>query len=399
MATYEEYIRDSVFKREEIDLFLSPREATWAQFDPELGYILGNYMPRDGMDGSLTISTSQPNGARTSVIYAERPCRINTYGNSFTQCHQVSDHETWQEYLAAHLGEPIRNFGVGGYGVYQAYRRMVRTEEGPDGAEYVVLYIWGDDHHRSLLRCRHVLTHRVWDHVDGRMLHGNFWANLEMDLDTGEFAERDNLLPTPESLYQMTDPDFMVNALQDDWMLQMSAFVAGYIDHLELSSLDRLSESLGRLRITAMGQEELMQQVSDLRDAYAFSATKWIVDRALDFVDSHGSRLLIILLCPRVTRQLITTGKRYDQAVVDALRERRVRYFDMNLVHLEDFGAFRLSVDDYMKRYFIGHYSPVGNHFFAFAVKDAIIELLDPRPITYRSDEQAQVDFSGYLPT
>src|SRR5256885_2648577 len=65
--------------------------------------------------------------SRTSIMYADRPCRINTYGDSFTQCHQVSDHETWQEYLAAHLGEPIRNFGMGGYGFYQAYRR--RSEE------------------------------------------------------------------------------------------------------------------------------------------------------------------------------------------------------------------------------------------------------------------------------
>ena len=27
------------------------------------------------------------------------------------------DGKTWQEYLAAHLGEPLRNFGVGGFGV------------------------------------------------------------------------------------------------------------------------------------------------------------------------------------------------------------------------------------------------------------------------------------------
>ena len=66
--------------------------------------------------------------------YAGRPCRINTYGDSFTQCHQVSDAETWQEYLAGHLGEPIRNFGMGGYGVYQAYRRMVREEQTDQGA-------------------------------------------------------------------------------------------------------------------------------------------------------------------------------------------------------------------------------------------------------------------------
>ena len=113
----EQYLRGSAVSKRVIDTFLDSNQLSWAQFDPELGYILGNYLPRDGMDGSSTISTVQKSGARTSHVYNHRNCRINTYGNSFTQCHQVSDGETWQEYLAAHLGEPIRNFGMGGYGV------------------------------------------------------------------------------------------------------------------------------------------------------------------------------------------------------------------------------------------------------------------------------------------
>ncbi len=62
--------------------------------------------------------------------YKEKSCRINTYGNSFTQCHEVSDHETWQEILAAHLQEPVRNFGIGGWSVYQAYLRMLKEVVG-----------------------------------------------------------------------------------------------------------------------------------------------------------------------------------------------------------------------------------------------------------------------------
>ncbi len=62
MITYESYLRESAIPREEIDLFLDPCEPTWAQFDPELGYVLGNDMPRDGIDGSRTISTVGANG-------------------------------------------------------------------------------------------------------------------------------------------------------------------------------------------------------------------------------------------------------------------------------------------------------------------------------------------------
>ena len=91
---FGQYLRDSAVPKEVIDRFL--QGPSWAQYDPELGYVLGNYLPQDGMDNSATISTVQANGARTSFMYAGKKCRINTYGDSFTQCHQVSDGETWQ---------------------------------------------------------------------------------------------------------------------------------------------------------------------------------------------------------------------------------------------------------------------------------------------------------------
>ena len=95
--TFVDHLRAGAVPREVIDGFV--RGPSWARFDPELGYVLGNSLPADGIDGSATTSTSRPDGARTSFVYAGRSCRINTYGDSFTLCHQVSDGETWQEHL------------------------------------------------------------------------------------------------------------------------------------------------------------------------------------------------------------------------------------------------------------------------------------------------------------
>ena len=53
-------------------------------------------------------------------------------GDSFTHCDQVSDGETWQEFLASHIREPVKNFGVGGYSVFQAVKRMERVQAGTD---------------------------------------------------------------------------------------------------------------------------------------------------------------------------------------------------------------------------------------------------------------------------
>lgn len=398
MITYEQYLRESAVPKEIIDVFLDGSQPSWAKFDPELGYTLGNSMPRDGLDGSFTISTSQKNGARTARMYTDRKSRINTYGNSFTQCHQVSDGETWQEYLAAHLGEPVRNFGMGGYGVYQAYRRMRRTEQTDDSADYVILYIWGDDHYRSIMRCRYAVIYPWWDSRNGLAFHNNFWANIEMDLESGKFVERDSLLTTPESLYQMTDPDFMVNALKDDLMIQL--YVIDRVDpsSLDLEGLHGLAKILNMPGLDQTHDGRLKEWAEKIKKAYGFAATKHIIEKASDFCCDSGKKFMIFLLCPGATRQLLNGQQRYEQEIVDYINDKGFRYFDMNMAHLEDYKSFDLSVEDYMKRYYIGHYSPAGNHFFAYSVKDTVVDWLDPKPITYRADDQRMIDFRGYLP-
>lgn len=59
--------------------------------------------------------------------------------------------------------------------------------------------------------------------------------------------------------------------------------------------------------------------------------------------------------------------------------------------------AFNLSVADYFKRYFIGHYNPRGNHLFAYSLKDRIVDWLDPKPLPYRDTSQRITEFRGYL--
>lgn len=396
-VTYEEHLRQAVVDRATIDRFLDPERPSWATFDPVTGYRLGNFLPRDGIDESSTISTYGPDGARTATNHVDRPSRIATYGDSFTQCHQVSDGETWQEYLAAHLGEPVRNFGVGGFGVYQAYRRMLDVERTERGSEYVILYVWGDDHIRSLLRCRHAATY-PWFNNSGTMFHANFWSNVEMNLDTGELEECDNLLPTPESVYQMTDADWMADSLRDDLALRLAAYARGRVTDLDMAAVRALADHL-KFDPQALGDAQSPRLVvQELLDRYAFATTKFVLSKAGDFVERRGKKLLVILFDPyRVMRSLVERQQRYDQEVVDFLRQTSFRYFDMNLAHLDDYQSFSISFDEYLRRYFIGHYNPAGNHFFAYSIKPTIVDWLHPKPTTYQHMEGRRVSFDDYL--
>ena len=174
--TTREFLKGVTVTREIVDRYLDPNAHNWATFDAELGYRIKKSFIKNGVDGSYTLTHCGPGGERIMLNFADRACRVNTYGDSFTECHQVSNGETWQEYLAAHLGEPIRNFGVGGYGVYQAYRRMLREEKTEASAEYVILNIWSDDHFRSIYKWRglHLLEYYHDLHKHGLLKNEGF---------------------------------------------------------------------------------------------------------------------------------------------------------------------------------------------------------------------------------
>ncbi len=145
MITVEEVLRSTAYRKIDIENLLEPGSDSWVRFDPVLGYVPDDIVMRDGMDSTWSTYRFESTGERKIINGAGRPCRINTYGDSYTFCQQVSDGETWQEVLAAHLCEPIRNFGNGGYGVNQAYQRAMRN-----GGDRVL----GRVHHPGRLRRR-----------------------------------------------------------------------------------------------------------------------------------------------------------------------------------------------------------------------------------------------------
>ncbi len=161
------YLKSIQYTRAQLEDWISGGASLGEAYDGRLGWLFADRRVKHGVDGS--ISTYRYSGARRTIMYGDSPCRINTYGDSFTHCDQVSDGETWQEVLAAHLCEPLRNFGVGGYSVYQAYLRMKR-EETRAPAPYIIFNIYDDDHYRNLHGWRNIrlgYTTGMWPAVVG----------------------------------------------------------------------------------------------------------------------------------------------------------------------------------------------------------------------------------------
>ena len=170
--------------------WLAGKAFPFAKYNAELGWLLPNARFRDGIDKSISVYTYvQPDGPRMPGNYAAQPCRVNTYGNSFTQCHQVSDNETWQEYLAAHLQEPVRNFGIGGWSVYQAYLRMLKEEQRTP-AKFIIFNIYDDDHRRNLDAWRNIRRRKHVRFIEPTLPH------VHVNVAKGLFDERPNPCPS-----------------------------------------------------------------------------------------------------------------------------------------------------------------------------------------------------------
>lgn len=76
---------------------------------------------------------------------------------------------------------------------------------------------------------------------------------------------------------------------------------------------------------------------------------------------------------------------RFDQSFIEFLHTAGIPFVDTLLKHVDDYRNFNLPPEEYVKRYYIEHYSPAGTHFFAFAIKDAVVDWLEPMPTAYRA--------------
>ena len=388
-------LRAVVYRDVDVEKLLDPTRPSWVRFDPDLGYVPADIVMRDGLDGCWNRYTHAPEGHRIQVHYADRPCRINTYGDSMTQCQQVSDGETWQEVLAAHLGEPIRNYGCGGHGVYQAIQRAHRVEETALGAEYILLNIFVDDHIRSLDKARWVRTAWFDNRRHGRQaypLHGLPWSHLRYDLNQEQFVTVPGMCRTPEDLRRLTDYEYFREAFKDDQIVRLFLLELG--GEAPCDDLQELARVFG-LDVNLHDPERRVRDADRLHRVYGIRATEYLLEAFTGWIQARGKKMMILLTyCQGTMSTFLSGGERYDQEFVAYLRENSIPYVDGLLKHQEDFHRFKGDMIAYMGRYMVaaagaavfGHYNPTGNHQFAFWIKDTLVDWLTPKPPAYAPD-------------
>ena len=124
-------------------------EPDYTTFDSTLGWaIKGNGVSADGR------YRANADGFRADREYdAEIPGgvrRIVCFGDSYTHGNSVRNDETWQHYAAEHRADTeVLNFGVGGYGMAQAYLRY-RERKDDYETDIVVIGCMSDNIRRTV---------------------------------------------------------------------------------------------------------------------------------------------------------------------------------------------------------------------------------------------------------
>ena len=346
------------------------------QYDSELGWVHHEAIGSTGVDGSKVFYNYESDGARKAINFPDKSSRIRTYGDSFTHCSQANNNETWEEYLAAHLQEPVRNYGVGGYGVYQAYRRMLKVERRTPGG-YIILNIWDDDHYRSL---------DAWRSI--RFGYGSRCGftlpHVRVDVARGSCKQMENPSKTQEDLFKLCNEEYVWRTFREDPILKMVMAARQGGKKISTALINPVAVTFGIPEET-IADTEMAKRIRKIHTEAALFATQNIVDWTEEFARGAGKRLMIMLSFGRGNIAKHLRGEpRFDQSFVDWLKDKPYPVVDMRDFFAADYQRHKVDVDQYLEPFYNGHHTPRGNFFTAWALKDRVVRWLDPKPLPYR---------------
>ncbi len=152
----------------------------------------------------------------------------------------------------------------------------------------------------------------------------------------------------------------------------------------QYDDLKKLSTTFG-INTRVDNAEAFSEQAWKIHLDAALFASERIVERIEEFAEENNKKVLYVLSYNSYeVGRMIKEGKRFDEDFLEFLDSKKLPYVDLMQEHVEDYKKYKCSVADYLGQYFIGHYNPRGNFFHAWSIKDDVVEILDPKPESYK---------------
>jgi hypothetical protein len=131
---------------------------------------------------------------------------IATFGDSYTNCAEVADHETWQTYLSELLQCDVLNYGVGAYGTDQAYLKFLQVYPSVE-TRFVILGLITENINRVVNVYRPFYTNKT----DFALTKPRF------DLVNGELTVLKNPIQHREDVRKLREAKTLAQVGKRDW--------------------------------------------------------------------------------------------------------------------------------------------------------------------------------------
>ncbi len=305
-------------------------------------------------DRADSVNGSNAWGARGRREYTPRPrphvTRVAAFGDSFVYCNEVADGDSWAAQLEQlYSNVEVLNFGVGGYGLDQAYLRFL-SEGKAHGSRVMLLGFAPDDLGRLV------------------NVYRRFRSSDELPFFKPRFREAPDgsleLLPNPAtsvSFYErlLHDPAAVAEVgVHDEWF-EPAVYRNPWYDR---SATVRLVTGLWtRVRRRYLDGGRLLRGDWYNVESPAFRIQMRLFQLFADSAGARGQLPLIVFLPDRWTVEQVRAGRAPVYApFVAALRERGIPLLDAA-------EAFRDGDVAELRSWFMpgGHYAPAGNRVVA----------------------------------
>lgn len=293
--------------------------------------------------------SSNQYGARWSKTYsqyhANNITRVESYGDSYTFCDDVNDNETWQTYIEGldSLYEAV-NWGVGAYGLDQAYLRYTKTRNIYE-SEIILIGYMTENIARNVNTYRPFYVHNSGSPLTKpRFIFQN--DSLVLLPNYMKFpAQYDSLLVNTDLLlHTLGEHDYYYNKRYNSNKV---------LDNFSIIKLYKILFHQIKLRLYP---DVIIKNGRYNTSSEAYRVTIRLYDKFYNDVKVAGQRPIIVIF-PNFKdfRRHIKNEKKQYQPLIDYFKSNNYEYIDL----ME-------ALDGYNEKdLFRGHYSPIANKLVA----------------------------------
>ncbi len=285
------------------------------------------------------------------VEKAEGKIRIAAFGDSFTHSDDVSNPETWQALMEAmDPSLEVMNFGVGGYGVDQAFLRY--RKEGKEFSPDIVLIGYMSEN-----IFRSINTFRPFY----RPKSGIILGKPRFKIENGGLKEIPNPTPDTQTIKALARGDAsLYRELKAHDGYESWRYKKGRFDFLASVRLFKIvrNELIERLQ-----KDGVLRNGEYNREGEAYRVTLRIIQEFYAEAIRNGAAPVVVVFATKEdTARYRKTGRASHGPLLEDMRKQGLRFIDLAPVLAEYDG----SLDELFK----GHHTPKGNGVAAGAIYD-----------------------------